>query len=190
MITLNDFIVLGIIFRRPQSGYDLKKEIRRGHKKLWPDISQKHIYYSLEKLEKNGLLEKKKVQEGRRPEKTIYSINNKGKKIFKKTIIENKFMEQDVFFNFDIILAFLDILTNAERDSVIDKKIGYIENELKRYKEESKFYKGKVSEIIWVIYKHKEGFLKSELKWAVGLKKRVEEEGWSNLFVWPKIGES
>ena len=75
-----DLIILGILSEAPMNAYEVthyisEKQIRRLLK-----ISDPAVYKSCKRMHQNGYLRGKTIKESGLPEKTIYSINAKGKK--------------------------------------------------------------------------------------------------------------
>ena len=75
-----DLIILGILSEAPMNAYEVthyisEKQIRRLLK-----ISDPAVYKSRKRMHQNGYLRGKTIKESGLPEKTIYSINAKGKK--------------------------------------------------------------------------------------------------------------
>lgn len=73
-----DRILLGIL-REPASGYDIKQRFEDVFNHFWyADLAQ--IYRSLQRLEKNGLLQSRREPSGRGPERKVYRRTAKGRR--------------------------------------------------------------------------------------------------------------
>ncbi|MEK3787626.1 MULTISPECIES: PadR family transcriptional regulator [Paenibacillus] len=72
-MNLLSYGLLGLLARRESSGYDLMLEIQ-------PFWQAKHsqIYPLLSRMEKNGLLSSRWIQQSDKPDKKMYSITDKG----------------------------------------------------------------------------------------------------------------
>lgn len=90
----------------PKHGYEIKRQIEE---ELLPflGLKIKSIYYPLKKMEKLGLVSKDVGREGNFPEKFVYSITTKGKKIFDHLLTENFLSIERPYFNIDLSLYFL-----------------------------------------------------------------------------------
>ena len=55
-LTTPDLVLLSLLAERPMHGYQANAELERRQVRVWAAISRPQIYYSLEKLEKLGLL--------------------------------------------------------------------------------------------------------------------------------------
>lgn len=80
-------------------------------------------YATLDKLSKQGYIEVHTEQEGNRPPRKVYSINEKGKEYFYELLIQNLSSAESVKFNGDIGLMFIDHLP-------LEKVIPALENKL------------------------------------------------------------
>jgi DNA-binding PadR family transcriptional regulator len=56
-LTTPDLIVLSLLCEGPMHGYQLNRELERRDVRDWGGISRPQVYYSLDKLERAGLLE-------------------------------------------------------------------------------------------------------------------------------------
>jgi DNA-binding PadR family transcriptional regulator len=77
-----DLMLLGVLSRKSINAYEMKKEMENRQIKYWVKISGTSVYKNLVKLHKQGYLDGKMVREGEMPEKTIYTINAKGREYF------------------------------------------------------------------------------------------------------------
>jgi DNA-binding PadR family transcriptional regulator len=102
----HELLFLGLLMEGPKHGYEIKREI---DEKLFPFIGLKikSIYYPLRKMEKLGLVNKDVGREGKFPEKFVYSITPKGRKIFDHLLTENFLSIERPYFNVDLSLYFL-----------------------------------------------------------------------------------
>jgi DNA-binding PadR family transcriptional regulator len=77
-VTLTECAVLGLLSDRERSGYDLLKTIEHGVGFFWtPAKSQ--LYALLPKLVERGLAKARRVEQEKRPDKTLYRITPAGR---------------------------------------------------------------------------------------------------------------
>lgn len=81
MSTVN-MILLGLLMKQPSNAYEIKKILEFRNVKAWTKLSSPAIYKNLLKLNQAGFIDGEIVKEGSMPEKTIYTINEKGKAYF------------------------------------------------------------------------------------------------------------
>lgn len=105
-----DLIVLGMIKKRPQSAYDLQKEIDYRNISKWVKISVPSIYKKVVSLEEKGYLQSETVKENKMPDKKIYKITEKGEKLFFDLIQENARKSVNVFLDFNSVIMNLELV--------------------------------------------------------------------------------
>lgn len=105
----NEILFLGLLVEGPKHGYEIKRQIEED---LTPNIGLKikSIYYPLQQMEKDGLIEKQVGREGRFPEKMIYRITSKGKKKFDQLIEKSFLSVERPFFQIDLSYYFLTLV--------------------------------------------------------------------------------
>src|SRR6478672_1974982 len=86
-VTLTECAVLGMLARKERSGYDLLKAIERSVGFFWtPAKSQ--LYALLPKLVERGLLEAKRIEQDKRPDKTVYRITPAGRRALREGLMQ------------------------------------------------------------------------------------------------------
>lgn len=103
---IQELVILGLLNQSPEHGYQIKKFLKQVLA-LYADIETESIYYPLQRLEKQGMVQKRIGREGQRPEKHVYSITDKGRKYFKDLLIKNLLFLHRPFINIDLSLYFL-----------------------------------------------------------------------------------
>jgi DNA-binding PadR family transcriptional regulator len=100
-----DLMLLGVLMQRPLNAYEMKKEMERRNIADWIKISSPSVYKNLIKLCKSGLVDGKTVREGEMPEKTIYTINARGKKHFMRLMRKYAEEPEKVYIDFAAFIA-------------------------------------------------------------------------------------
>jgi DNA-binding PadR family transcriptional regulator len=102
----HEMLFLGLLMDGPRHGYEIKRKIEE---ELFPfvGLQVKSIYYPLKKMEQLKLIRKDVGREGKWPEKFIYSITPKGRKIFDHLITESFLSIERPYFTIDLSLYFL-----------------------------------------------------------------------------------
>lgn len=78
-LTTPDLVLLSLLAERPMHGYEANLELERREVRHWAGISRPQVYYSLEKLARQGLIratESDAPNAG--PERRIFETNAKG----------------------------------------------------------------------------------------------------------------
>ena len=86
------------------------------------EISFGSLYYNLEKMEKDGLVESRVVKNSARPERRLYSITEAGKKEFMNMLRRNYFEVERFRFSFDVGLLFMPSLPKEEAIEALNRR--------------------------------------------------------------------
>ncbi|NLY44095.1 MAG: PadR family transcriptional regulator [Clostridiaceae bacterium] len=108
-----DLAILGMVLEKPQSAYDLQKDVDYHQFPRWTKISTPSIYRKVIQLRKEGYLHCDIVKGDRLADKAVYSITEKGRAYFEELM--NTYVNQPISFLFD----FNVVITNLNK---IDKK--------------------------------------------------------------------
>jgi DNA-binding PadR family transcriptional regulator len=78
-----EYILLGLLHETPQHGYSLHKTLSEmdSLSRIW-QVKRSKLYYLLTKLEDRGLIAGKHVPGQNRPSRDVYTLTEKGKKVF------------------------------------------------------------------------------------------------------------
>lgn len=117
-----EIALLGLLTEGPKHGYEMKKMVEEELVKF-VDISSGPIYYTLKSLEKKGLVTKTSGQVGRRPEKYVYEITDKGRRELRRLLGENFVSLQRPFLNIDLSLYFLKLLEPQEIQEKLEQRL-------------------------------------------------------------------
>lgn len=112
-----DLVILGIVAEKPQSAYDIQKDIEYHHLSRWTKISIPSIYRKVLQLSEKGYLRSDIVKGDRFADKAVYSITDEGKDYF--NILMQYYSTQTVplLFDFNVVIANLNKLN---KDAALD----------------------------------------------------------------------
>ena len=78
-MTNAELAILSLIAEQPRHGYDIEQVIAARGMREWTEVGFSSIYYLLNKLEKNGLIESRLEQPtGKGPARKVYGITAQG----------------------------------------------------------------------------------------------------------------
>lgn len=106
-------VIMGLLMKGPTHGYDLKQTLERELSPFF-EVSATPLYYTLKKLEQEGLVTKWSTVSGRRPKKYVYSLTAKGQEEIKELLLKNITYLHRPSFNLDISLYFLNFLNSQD----------------------------------------------------------------------------
>lgn len=116
-----DMMILGHLMEDPKNAYEMQKEFDAKHLNQWVKISVPSVYKKLIKLNERGFIDAKVIKEGEMPEKTIYTINQKGIRYFFELVETYSDDTSNIYFNFIAVVANLRRLDRNEGMKVIEK---------------------------------------------------------------------
>lgn len=79
------YALLGLIARKPLSGYDLMRQMRERVGPLWP-VGHSQIYPALAALERGGLARHNVVEQTERPDRKVYAATAAGRQALRAWI--------------------------------------------------------------------------------------------------------
>lgn len=172
--------ILGLLQRfGPQHGYQIKKIIAE-QLSDFTQIKLPTIYYHLEKMEADALLTASCEKAGSRPEKTIYSITDKGKDAFRGMLNGLMEFEYRPAFSCDSVFYFSDSLDSgciAEHlNAYIPKLRRTIDHVLKHRAETLEYVPEDMKTMVCIIFSHHLRHYQAELDWAEESLNRLQGE--------------
>ncbi len=101
-----ELLLLGLLKEGPRHGYDIKTKIKQ-ILFLFAGVELKSIYYPLHILEKRGLVAKRTLKPGKRPERMVYALTAKGQTRFNELLNKSLLNLKRPQFSLDLSLYFL-----------------------------------------------------------------------------------
>ena len=158
----HELLFLGLLMEGPKHGYEIKRQLEE-ELFLFLGLKIKSIYYPLRKMEKLGLVAKDLGREGKFPEKFVYSITSKGKKIFDHLLTENFLSIERPYFNIDLSLYFLPYVDQKIAKRRLRARVIFL-NRIKRDLESIKKNLKKTSKHLLIILEHDLDLVSAEIK--------------------------
>jgi DNA-binding PadR family transcriptional regulator len=96
---------------------------------LWVELSEKHVYYILRKLERGGLVVAEQQLASGRPARKVFSITPAGRDAFARMMTAESLVEAVPYSEFDVVfgmLAYTDALPDAEKTAVLQRRRGFL----------------------------------------------------------------
>ncbi|MBN2078947.1 MAG: PadR family transcriptional regulator [Spirochaetes bacterium] len=170
--------ILGFLERHgPLHGYMLKKLIAE-RVADFAHIKLPTIYYHLEKMRGEGLVSAKKEQEGKRPERSVYAITQKGKKKLREYLRGAMASIHLYEFMFDAPIFFLEFVDREELLQSIDHQVSELTRLMRHIEEHREETLPLVPEpyriVVKSLFGHHEIHYRAELEWAKSLRRNLE----------------
>ena len=160
-------LILGLLKRGSLHGYEIKRIIEK-EMADWSHVSVGSIYFALEKMAEEGLLERSLPErEGKRPARTVYGINDSGTREFLRLLRETWSSPEFFRFSLDFGLAFMDDLDPAEVRTLLVARIESLEGTLAGLAahEREVLNNPEVPASAQFIFSHHETHYRAELQW-------------------------
>ena len=168
-------VILGLLRERPLYGYEIKQLIEE-YMADWTSIAFGSIYFALDKLAEEGLIEKAAVQqEGSRPSRSVYEITPAGREEFLSLLRSTWSEVERSYSSLDVGLFFISALPQEEvvgyvrrRITQLEKSLGYL-----RDHEDAQMQDANVPPVAKAIFGHTLYHLQAELSWTKDLLIRI-----------------
>lgn len=124
---LPELVVLGLLNEKPRYGYEIKTIVDHVMSHII-DMTSGSLYYTLKKLREQELIEESGIEKiGRRPERSIYRITQKGKDLLDRDLPGLVFPHARPFFPVDAALYFYDFLDRKATARRIQMRLLYLD---------------------------------------------------------------
>lgn len=120
MSTVN-LLVLGVLMEQPMNAYEMQKVMESRYIKRWTKISTPSIYRNLVTLCERGYIDGEVVREGEMPQKTIYTINEKGKAYFFDLMEKCIDKPETVYLPFTAFIANIEKMDTDTGKEMLDR---------------------------------------------------------------------
>lgn len=160
----NELIILGLLYEKAMSGYDIKKicENKFIH---YSDVNTSSIYFSLKKLEKEKFIAGKEFKEGHMI-KTVFTITSKGKKRCDELIKESMSKKAFPKDEFNVGLSFASNIDKKELIQILSMRKDSFEKGLIMMSNAQKVCKNsKLSKNDNFLFDRGIMHMKTEIKW-------------------------
>lgn len=117
------FAMLGLISRRPMTGYEIAKEFSGVLGALW-EARHSQIYPELKKLTQEGLLCYETAISGEVLEKKVYSITQAGKYVFMDWLLSDEEEYRPARDNLRVRLFFCEHMTHDQLHALLEREMG------------------------------------------------------------------
>jgi len=124
-------ICLAILAQGDATGYEIQKTIKDGPLNYFFDASFGSIYPALARLTEEGLIACQVVSEEGKPERKVYSINDKGRLALSRALVKVPLQDR-VRSPFLVSMLFSELLSSRELFRLLDQRLAVHEQVLER----------------------------------------------------------
>ena len=116
-----DLVILGIVLEKPQSAYDIQKDVDYHHFSRWTKISVPSIYRKVIQLNEKGYLNSDIVKGDKFADKVVYSITDKGRSYFEQLMDTYASEEVSLIFDFNVVITNLNKMDKEKALDLVKK---------------------------------------------------------------------
>ncbi len=114
-MTSAELAILSLVAEAPRHGYQIEQVIEKRSMREWTEVGFSSIYYLLNKLEKDGLVEgRTERQAGRGPARKVYHITPAGEEELRAGVLDALSMPRRPYSSLQLGLANLPRIPKAE----------------------------------------------------------------------------
>jgi len=174
-------IILGLLQEGPMHGYEVKQRIEREEMAEWAGISYGAIYSALNKLARDGFVEKISTKQvGKRPSRDVYQITESGHDEFLRLLREALGAAEHRVIPIDVGIRFMGALPHAEAQALLRQHKETLEEVLAHHVEEraqivARYEHAPYLEGICVLFDHGIFHLEAEVKWLGQVLDKLEQ---------------
>lgn len=160
-------LLLGILMEGKIHGYQLNEYVQHVMS-FYTDIKKSTTYFVLEKLEKGGYVTHEVEREGKRPERRVYGITEKGRLKFFDLLRESISSYTPTLSSDNIGITFLGKLKSSEAKELLKAKKQKIKTEIDKFtgiQDHGVYLK--------FVLEHSLAYLNADLKWVSSILKNI-----------------
>lgn len=119
MMSSIDLVILGIVLEKPQSAYNIQKDVEYHHFPRWTKVSAPSIYRKVLQLAEKGYLQSDIIKGDRFADKAVYSITDKGRNYFNELMEVFASQPVPLQFDFNVVITNLSKLEQHKAQKLI-----------------------------------------------------------------------
>ncbi len=116
-----DLVILGMVIEKPQSAYEIQKDVENHHLSRWTKISVPSVYRKVIELNKKGYLQSDVVKGDRFADKAIYTVTDSGKRYFEELMSSHASQSVPLLFDFNVVITNLNKIDKKEALKLVSK---------------------------------------------------------------------
>jgi DNA-binding PadR family transcriptional regulator len=180
-----ELFVLGRLSARPTHGHEIMRTLAESRADLWVELSEKHVYYILRKLERDGLVIVEAQRESSRPARKVFTITPAGREAFARMMTAESLIESVPYSEFDVVfgmLAYTDALPDAEKTAVLERRRVFLRGLAAQAQEAGiAAVRGDLEGLPRLVLDKLARVTLAELGWLDGVLLEIERSGWSAM---------
>ncbi|HEY5517782.1 MAG TPA: PadR family transcriptional regulator [Coriobacteriia bacterium] len=180
-----ELFILGRVSIRPTYGHEIMRTLRESRADLWVELSEKHVYYILRKLDREGLVTASETRTGNLPARKVYAITDAGRDALAGMMGADSLIGAVPYSEFDVLLgmlAYTDLLDDRAKDDVLARRRAVLEAKLDGLVAATSAPAGaETGGFPTLMLARVTANVSAELDWLASIAAEVERSGWSSL---------
>lgn len=161
-----ELAILSIVAEGPIYGYDIQTIITQRALRIWTNIGVSSMYYVLEKLERQGLIESKGAQHVEGPARRQYQITPAGFGVMQTAVADLLSTPREYASGVELGLANLDVLRPSQIRTALITYQQELASRLSQTRERLRqLESGKAPFNVDAMFEHRIAMLEAELVW-------------------------
>lgn len=162
--------VLCLLRIRPMHPYEMQRLIREWHKDDYLDLKRGSLYHAIDRLRRAGWIEAMATtREGRRPERTVYRLTEKGARggiDWLGELLARPLREPTQFF---AALSFLSQLSPAQVLDRLQERVALLESDITQFDAVLTMMVPRIGRLVLVEVEYARAMRQAELAWVKAL---------------------
>jgi DNA-binding PadR family transcriptional regulator len=181
MVSKINTLLLGLIAQKPLNPYEIEKILNKSNIRDWFPISKSSVYAGIRTLNESGLIAGEVRKDSNMPEKTIYSLTEKGSNELKETV-EQFLASLDLDpVQFSIGSFFMGRLDKAVVINILNNKIKGMDQET--FKLKKQLDESSLSYVDQAMIRHRIYLMFTEAKTIREMLEKIERDAlWNYQF--------
>jgi DNA-binding PadR family transcriptional regulator len=179
-----ELFVLGRLSARPTHGHEIMRTLSESKADLWVELSEKHVYYILRKLERDGLVVADVQSESGRPARKVFSITPGGRAAFARMLTAESLIESVPYSEFDVVfgmLAYTDVLPDADKTAVLERRRVFLRKRASQAQAAGAAAQSDLDGLPRLLLDKLTRVTAAELGWLDGVLLEIERAGWAAM---------
>jgi len=132
---VTNLILLSFLRQRPMHGYEIQQLIQLSRMDVWANVLSGSIYYALNKMENEGLIETVAEERTGARLRKIYSITTKGEELFQQMIRETLTLTpHSAKSDFSLGLTWIEDIPASEAVNLLEQNLRQLEESLAQWR--------------------------------------------------------
>lgn len=170
-----DLIILGIVLEKPQSAYEIQKDVEYHHLSRWTKVSVPSIYRKVLQLSEKGYLQSDMVKGDRFAEKAVYSVTDSGRQYFNELMTSYASRPVSILFDFNVVIANLNKVNKEDALVLVSELRESIQTSAQKNEEYASEY-ADIPLVGKTIFDQQRSLYHSLLEWLSDFEDRFKEE--------------